>query len=56
MIDRYSLSEMTSIWSDNNRFLLFLEIEKNHLISLADLKKIPNHVPQIFEKFATTNI
>jgi len=41
MIERYSLPEMSSIWSDENRFRKWLEIEIAACEALASLGRIP---------------
>ncbi len=41
MIDRYSSKEMKAIWSDENRFASFLEVEKASVLSLAELGIVP---------------
>ncbi|MEN3013850.1 MAG: adenylosuccinate lyase [Endomicrobiia bacterium] len=51
MIDRYSLPEMSSIWSEENRFKLMLEVELKVLETLAEEKIIPkNHYEEIKNK------
>ncbi len=54
MIERYQIKEIEAIWSDQNRFSLFLLVEKIHLQSLEQWQKIPQgcaaHLDQVHIK------
>lgn len=66
MIERYSRSEMTAVWTDKNKFSLFLQIEllnaeayaKKGIISLDELKTLQDKasfsLPRIAELEAET--
>ncbi|MFP3027461.1 MAG: adenylosuccinate lyase, partial [Wolbachia sp.] len=46
MIPRYSRKEMSSIWEENNKFNIWLKIEKLACEAQAELGVIPNSVAQ----------
>lgn len=46
MIPRYSQKEMSSIWEENNKFNIWLKIEKLACEAQAELGVIPNSVAQ----------
>lgn len=56
MIERYSLPKMTSIWQDEFKFKIMLEIELLTLEALAKAKQIPSNIPSRVRKHAKFNI
>lgn len=50
MIPRYSRPEMTSIWKDENRYRIWLEIETLACEKMADMGLIPESVPKILRE------
>jgi len=51
MIPRYSRPQMQAIWSDENKFSIFLKIEVYACQAMANHGFIPRHVAEIIEKF-----
>ncbi|MFZ4762215.1 MAG: adenylosuccinate lyase [Alphaproteobacteria bacterium] len=56
MIPRYSRPEMANIWTEENKFKIFLEIEILALEAMANLGTIPADVPQAVRAKANFNI
>jgi len=56
MIERYSLAQMSSIWQDEYKFKVMLEIELLTLEALAKEKKIPTNIPQRVRRKAKFNL
>ena len=50
MIPRYSRPEMTSIWSDQNRFQIWFDIEHAACEKMAELGVIPKNVPVVMQQ------
>ncbi len=50
MIDRYAVSEITRIWSDQNKFETFLKVEIALLEALEKYKRIPSGTHLLFHK------
>ncbi len=46
MIPRYSRKEMSSIWEENNKFNIWLKIEKLACEAQAKLGVIPNNIAE----------
>lgn len=53
MIPRYTRPEMAAIWSDENRFRIWLEIETRAAEKMAELGTIPSSVPEALRKWGT---
>ncbi len=51
MIPRYSRPQMQEIWSDKNKFSIFLKIEIYACQAMAKHGFLPHHVAEIIEKF-----
>ena len=56
MIERYSLPQMNSIWQDEFKFKVMLDIEMLTLEALAKEKKIPAFIPKRIRKKAKFNL
>ncbi len=56
MIPRYSRPEMQAIWSEENKFTIFLQIEIYACQAMANHGFIPIHVAEIIEKFASFEV
>lgn len=56
MIERYTLPEIAKIWSDENKFVIWLEIEILSCEALANLGIIPSEVPISIRRKATFDI
>lgn len=56
MIERYTLPEIAKIWSDENKFAIWLEIEILSCEALANLGIIPSEVPISIRQKATFDI
>ncbi|MDD4899451.1 MAG: adenylosuccinate lyase [Candidatus Omnitrophica bacterium] len=56
MIKRYSLAQMSSIWQDEYKFKVMLEIELLTLEALAKQRKIPANIPQRVRRKAKFNL
>ncbi len=56
MIERYTLPEIGKIWSDENKFAIWLEIEILSCEALANLGIIPSEVPPSIRKKATFDV
>jgi len=55
MIPRYSNPEMASIWSDENRFAVWLEVETLALEKMVELNLAPKEALEAVKKKATFN-
>lgn len=55
MIPRYSRDEMSRIWTDENRYKIWLEIEILALEAMARLELIPKDIPRIVRNKANFN-
>lgn len=56
MIPRYTLPEIASIWSDENKFSIWLEIELLATEALAELGWFPKDVPQKMREKASFDV
>ena len=56
MIERYSLPEMAAIWSPENKFRIWLDIEVAACEALAKRKEIPQSAVNTIKKKAGFNI
>ncbi len=56
MIERYTLPEIGRIWSDENKYSIWLEIEILACEALAKLGTIPNYVPEEIRKKAKFSV
>jgi adenylosuccinate lyase len=56
MIERYTLPEIGKIWSDENKFAIWLEIEILACEALANLGIIPSEVPLSIRNKATFDV
>ncbi len=56
MIDRYSRSEMAQIWSEQNRFQMWLEVEVLAAEALASLGTVPKAAVSRIRKNARINV
>ena len=53
MIDRYTRKAMRTLWEDDNRFHIWLEIECHALDAMAELGSVPKEVAQAVRARAT---
>jgi adenylosuccinate lyase len=56
MIERYTRPEMGGIWSDENKYKIWLEIETLACEAMAELGLIPKDVPSVIRKKAKVNV
>jgi adenylosuccinate lyase len=56
MIDRYSPPEMRAIWTKENRYATWLQVEIAVCEAWASLGRIPAHVPQLIAKRARIDV
>jgi adenylosuccinate lyase len=56
MIPRYSRPQMQAIWSEENKFSIFMQIEIYACQAMANHGFIPAHVAEIIEKFASFEV
>lgn len=56
MIPRYTLPEIAKIWSDENKFFIWLEIEILAVEALAELGWFPKEIPHKIRKLARFDV
>ncbi|MBO8127728.1 MAG: adenylosuccinate lyase [Peptococcaceae bacterium] len=56
MIDRYTLPEMKQIWSEENKFRKWLDVEVLACEALAELGKIPREAVEVIRKKANFSV
>ena len=56
MIDRYTLPEMASLWSEEHKFRVWLEIELLACEAWAELGKIPHEIPPHIRQRAVVDV
>ncbi len=56
MIERYTLPDMGQLWSEENKFRTWLEVEIRVCEALAKKNKIPQDVPSTIRKKATIDV
>jgi len=56
MIERYTLAEMGQLWSEENKFRTWLEVEIEAARAMARYKIIPQSAFKVIEKKADFNV
>ena len=56
MISRYSRKELTSIWSEENKYKIWLDVELAAAQAMEKLGQIPKGVSSIVRKKAKINV
>jgi adenylosuccinate lyase len=56
MIDRYTRPEMRRIWSDQNKYQQWLEVELATAEALAQTKDVPPDAARLLRKHASFNV
>ncbi len=56
MINRYSRKELTSIWSEENKYKIWLEVEIAAAQAMEKLGQIPKGVSSTVKKKAKINV
>ena len=56
MIKRYSRKELTDIWSEENKYKIWLDVEINAAQAMEKLGQIPKGVASVVRKKAKINV
>ena len=56
MIERYSRKELTDIWSEENKYKIWLEVEIAAAQAMEKLGQIPKGVSSVVRKKARINV
>ena len=56
MIKRYSRKELTDIWSEDNKYKIWLDVDVAAAEAMEKLRQIPKGVASIVKKKARINV